>query len=225
MPRRNATLEILAGAGNHPGASEIAILMIAAQRFLALSAMCAAVLFFLIPGCGFAQDGSETDPVAALSAALGAACRSNEGQFANYLTEDSVAAFRALPAQQRAALLKRFSLADGTGKLLVSSDDRGHAILRCEAPEQTVEFRFGDVRRHENLAFVPVKAVDSQETEFGLVRENGGWRLLSLGLLVLDIPQLSKQWAAQDLATQEDRAVDALREIAEAIRSYRRAFG
>jgi len=199
--------------------------MIAAQRFLALSAMCAAVLFFLIPGCGFAKDGSETDPVAALSAALGAACRSNEGQFANYLTEDSVAAFRALPAQQRAALLKRFSLADGTGKLLVSSDDRGHAILRCEAPEQTVEFRFGDVRRHENLAFVPVKAVDSQETEFGLVRENGGWRLLSLGLLVLDIPQLSKQWAAQDLATQEDRAVDALREIGEAIRSYRRAFG
>ena len=199
--------------------------MIDGQRFLALSAVCAVVLFFLIPGCGFAQDGNETDPVAALSAALGAACRSNEGQFANYLTEDSAAAFRALPAQQRAALLKRFSLADGTGKLLVSSDDRGHAILRCEAPEQTVEFRFGDVRRHENLAFVPVTAVDSQETEFGLVRENGGWRLLSLGLLVLDIPQLSKQWAAQDLATQEDRAVATLREIGEAIRSYRRAFG
>ncbi len=51
------------------------------------------------------------------------------------------------------------------------------------------------MRSHENLAFVPVSVVNSQQTEFGLVRENGGWRLLSLGLLLLDIPELSKQWA------------------------------
>jgi hypothetical protein len=163
--------------------------------------------------------------VTTLSAAIGAACRANEAQFANYLTAENAAAFRALPLEQRTALLKRFSLAEGAGKTLVSSDAQGHSVLRCQAPEQTVEFRFGDVRSHENLAFVPVNVLDSQQTEFGLVRESGGWRLLSLGLVLLDISQLSKQWGAQDLAAQEDSAIGTLRELADAVRSYRRAFG
>jgi hypothetical protein len=180
-------------------------------------------LFLLHPA--LAQEAHETDPAAALSAALGAACRGNETQFANYLTASNAAAFRALSAEQRTALLKRFSLTDGAGKVLASSDAQGHAVLRCVVPEQTVEFRFGDFRSHENLAFVPVSVVNSQQTEFGLVRENGGWRLLSLGLLLLDIPELSKQWAAQGLAAQEDGAIGILRQMTEAVRSYRRAFG
>lgn len=183
-----------------------------------------AILFLLYSPGACTQEGREMDPGAALSAALGAACRGNEAQFTNYLTAENVAAFRALPSEQRTALLKRFSLADGVGKTLVSSDGQGHAVLRCEAPEQTVEFRFGEVRSHENLAFVPVSVVNSQQTEFGLVRENGGWRLLSLGLLLLDIPELSKQWASQDLAAQEDTAIATLGQVAEAVRSYRRAF-
>lgn len=173
----------------------------------------------------WAQDGREPDPASALSAALGAACRANEEQFANYLTADNAAAFRALPPEQRAALLKRFSLADGAGKTLVSADTQNHTVLRCQVPEETVEFRFGNVRSHENLAFVPVTVVDSENTEFGLVRENGGWRLLSLGLVLLDIPRLSRQWGAQDLAAREDAAIAALRTLTEAIQSYRRAFG
>ena len=172
-----------------------------------------------------AQDSHEADPSSALSAALGAACRQNEAQFANYLTSDSAAAYRALPEDERTALLKRFSLAEGAGKTLVSSDNHGHTVLRCEAPEHTVEFRFGDVRSRENLAFVPVTVVDSQETDFGLVRENGGWRLISLGLVLLDIPQLARQWNAQDIGAREDAAVAALRGRADAIQSYRRAFG
>ena len=172
-----------------------------------------------------AQEGREANPAGALSAALGAACRENEADFANYLTSDSGAAFRALPAERRMAFLKRFSLADGVGKTLVSSDTHNHTVLRCQAPEQTVEFRFGEVRYHESLAFVPVAVVNSQETEFGLVRESGGWRLISLGLVLLDIPQLSKQWATQDLATREDGAIADLRGLADAVQSYRRAFG
>jgi hypothetical protein len=185
----------------------------------------AAVLWLFQSFALRAQQGHEADPGATLSAAIGAACRANEAQFVNYLTAENAAAFRALPSEQRTALLKRFSLADGAGKTLVSSDAQGHAILRCQAPEQTVEFHFGDVRSHENLAFVPVSVVDSQQTEFGLVRENGGWRLLSLGLVLLDISQLSKQWGAQDLAAQQDSAIATLRELADAVRSYRRAFG
>lgn len=193
------------------------------NRLWKLCAVLGAALFVIQPAR--AQDGHETDPVTALSAALGAACRSNETQFANYLTAQNAAAFRALPAEQRTALLKRFSLADGTGRVLTSSDDRGHAVLRCEAPEHTVEFRFGDAASHENLAFVPVTVVDSQQTQFGLVREGGTWKLLSLGLLLLDVPELSKQWASQDAASQEDGAIAVLREIGDAVRSYRRAFG
>jgi hypothetical protein len=172
-----------------------------------------------------AQDGHETDPESALSAALGAACRGSEPQFSNYLTADSAAAFRSLTAEQRMSLLKRFSLADGAGKTLVSSDDHNHLVLRCQAPEHTVEFRFGEVRSHDNLAFVKVSVVDSEETEFGLVRENGGWRLLSLGLVLLDIPQLSKQWQTQNLAAREDAALADLRGLASAVEAYRSAFG
>jgi len=66
--------------------------------------------------------------------------------------------------------------------------------------------------------------VNSEQTDFGLVRENGGWRLLSLGLVLLDIPQLAKQWAEQDIAAREEAAITTLRVLADAIDTYRRAF-
>jgi hypothetical protein len=98
-------------------------------------------------------------------------------------------------------------------------------VFRCVQPGGTSEFRFGDARTHENTAFIPVAVVNSQETQFGLVRENGGWRLLSLGLVVLDIPQLSKQWAESDLAAREEAAVANLRTIAGAVQDYHSAWG
>jgi hypothetical protein len=184
------------------------------------------ILFsFFSAGAARAQEVRETDPVAALAAALGAACRGNQSQFANYLTADNASAFLSLPEEQRAAFLKRFSLSDSPGKTLLSSDPQKRTIFRCETPSGAIEYRFGDTRMHENLAFIPVAVLNSQQAEFGLVRENGGWRLLSLGLLLLDIPQLSKQWAEQDLAAHEDAALRTLEDLAEAIRTYRRAFG
>jgi type II secretory pathway pseudopilin PulG len=184
-----------------------------------------ALFALLFPATATSQDGRESEPAASLAAALSAACRANETQFENYLTVDNAAAFRALPQDQRAAILKRLSLADEAGKPLLSSDDQNHTVLRCTASEGTAEFRFGDVRTRENLAFVPVAVTDGEKTEFGLVRENGGWRLISLGLVLLDIPQLSKQWAESDLAAREDAAVSDLRALDDAIQTYRRAFG
>ncbi len=172
-----------------------------------------------------AQEGRETDPVASLAAALSAACRANETQFENYLTADNASAFRALPPDQREAVLKRLALSDQTGRPLLSSDDHDHTVLRCTAPEGTAEFRFGAARTRENLAFIPVAVTDGESTEFGLVRENGGWRLISLGLVLLDVPQLSKQWAASELAAREDAAISNLRSLEDAIQTYRRAFG
>ena len=186
------------------------------------AAACATILFAAV---SLAQDSAESDPTTALVSTLSAACRANENQFARYLTADNAAAFRNLPQEQRTALLMRFSLTEDPGRPLLSSDPQNHAVLRCEAPKVTVEYHFGTPRVRENLAFIPVTVVNSEPTEFGLVRENGGWRLLSLGLVLFDVPQLSRQWAEQDLKKRERDAVEALRQLGDAVQTYRRAWG
>ncbi len=184
------------------------------------------VLLMFLSGAPLrAQDGTESGPGSALAAALSAACRADESHFANYLTQQNAPAFKALPADQRTSLLQRFSLVTEAGKPLLDADAQNHIVLRCQTPEITAEFRFGDPRVHENLAFVPVAVVDGQQTQFGLVRENGGWRLISLGLVLLDIPQLSKQWAESDITAHEQAATATLRGLADAIQTYRRAYG
>ncbi|MGA7224501.1 MAG: hypothetical protein WA603_24995 [Candidatus Acidiferrales bacterium] len=167
----------------------------------------------------------QKDPAAALADVLTAACRANQTEFAGYLTGDNSAAFRALPETQRSALMKRLSLADSPGTPLLSSDEHNHIVLFCRTPETSVEYRFGAARVHENLAFIPVNVVNGEEADFGLVREAGGWRLLSLGLVLLDVPQLSKEWAQQDLIAHEDAIVAALHSLAAAIQTYKSSFG
>ncbi len=179
----------------------------------------------LWPATARAQNNAASEVASALSAALSAACRANEAQFVNYLTADNAAAFRALPETQRTALVRRFALTDDPGKPLASTDAQNHTVLRCEATKGTVEYRFGDARVHENLAFIPVTVHNLENTEIGLVRENGAWRLISLGLVLLDIPQLAKQWDASDLVAREEAAVQTLRDLAGAIQTYNRAWG
>jgi hypothetical protein len=192
-------------------------------HFAALAAIVA--LSLLVPNTPTLSAQEASDPAAALSAAIVAACRDNEAQFLNYFTADNATAFRALPAEQRAAFLKRFSLSELPGKPLSSTDQQNHAMLLCQTPSGTVQYHFGAPRVHENLAFIPVSVVDGEQADFGLVRENGGWRLLSLGLVLLDIPQLARQWAQDDLRANEDSTIDTLRGLAEAIQTYSRAFG
>lgn len=188
---------------------------------LALSVWCASQP-------AFAQDNPEyvpTGPSAALADALTAACTANQAQFAGHLTLESAAAFRALSDDQRSELIQRFALADEPGKPLLSSDEQNHTVLRCSTPSTTVEFRFGAARVHDNLAFVPVNVVGGQQTQFGLVRQNGSWRVLSVGLVLIDIPQLAAQWEKQQFAPKEEAVVKALQGLKEAIDRYRRAFG
>src|ERR1700684_2916334 len=196
------------------------------KRFFLSAALAAVTIMPLaLAGSPAIKAQEASDPAAALSAAIGGACRGNEMQFSNYLTADSAAAFRALPAEQRTAFLKRFSLSDMPGKPLSSTDPQNHAVLLCQTPSGTVQYHFGAPRVHENLAFIPVSVVHGEQAEFGLVRENGGWRLLSLGLVLLDIPQLARQWAQDDLRASEDSTIDTLRSLADAIQTYNRAFG
>jgi hypothetical protein len=180
---------------------------------------------FSLPESVRAQNARESDPSSALSAALVAACRANEAQFANYLTDENKNAFLRLPDEQRRSFLKRLSLTNDPGQPLISSDDHKRIVLHCQAAAQSAEFHLGDPRVHENLAFIPITAADGNASEFGLVKEGGGWRLLSLGLVLLDIPQLSKEWAGQEVAAREEAAIETIRGLADAVQSYRRAFG
>jgi len=188
----------------------------------------AAMAAMIGPLCGapaFAQDNQPSPPSAALIDALSAACKLDATQFATDLTQANAAAFLALPVNERTSFLNRLALGDGPGHPLLSTSDANLPVVRCTTPGGTAEFRFGAARTHENLSFIPVTVVDGQNTTFGMVRENGGWRLLSLGLVLLDIPQLSKQWADDALMESEASVIANLHSLSDAVESYCRAYG
>ncbi|HLJ42274.1 MAG TPA: hypothetical protein VKT50_12370 [Candidatus Acidoferrales bacterium] len=196
--------------------------MSATAKILVLAMM----IFLAAPGLlAQTQQAAQPDPVEALNNALVAACKENEVDFAKYLTDENAAAFQNLPADERARVMKRFVLLDAPGRPLLANDNQGHEILRCEASDASVEFRFGAARVHENLAYIPVTLTGQDAIQFGLVREDSRWKLLSLGLLLIDIPQLQKQWAAQDLEDREKSAIDTLENLAQAVDTYKQAFG
>jgi hypothetical protein len=165
----------------------------------------------------------------ALSEALSAACRQDSDAFAKSLTSDSAAAYGALPDPQRVAIMKRFVLLEDPGRPLLSTSATGHGVLRCEGASLATEMRFGEVRLRENLAFVPMEiplpGEPSRSITFGLVREGGNWKLLSVGLILLDIPAMAKQWEQADLEAREENAIADLRALAAALETYKSAYG
>jgi hypothetical protein len=191
------------------------------------------IIVLVLAGVVVAADAraqqSPAKPEAALSEVLSAACRQDADAFANSLTSDNATAYRALPGQQRTAIMKRFVLLEDPGRPLLSTSVTGHGVLRCETPGIETEMRFGDVRLRENLAFVPMEiplpGEPSRSITFGLVREGGNWKLLSVGLILLDIPAMAKQWEQADLEEREDNAIAGLRTLAAALETYRRAYG
>ena len=46
-----------------------------------------------------------------------------------------------------------------------------------------------------------------------------------MGLILLDVPAMAKQWAQADLDANEDAAIADLRSVAAAVDTYRRAYG
>jgi hypothetical protein len=171
-------------------------------------------------------EAAASDPSSTLTSLLSAACRQNQAQFINYLTAANVKAFQDLSDDSRAAVVKRFSLSDAVGRPLLSSDADGHPVMRCEIPGVTTEFHLGAVRVEDNLAFIPVEISNGPKpTQFGLIRQSGSWKLLSLGLMLFDIPQLAAQWSTQDLEEREKAVVQTLSALADVIRQYRTIFG
>ena len=180
-----------------------------------------------------AQEAQPSEPVAALAEALGAACRQNAVRFEQFLTADNAAAFRQFTLSRRVALMKRLVLLDDAGQPAMFSGEGGRRVLRCETGVAYAEMRFGDVRVRENLAFIPLEvrgpggadADIGRRVTTGLVREGGGWKLLSVGLLLMDLPALARQWDQSEMEASEAAAIADLRKIAAAIGTYRRAYG
>lgn len=183
----------------------------------------------LIGTRAIAQQQGPANPEAALSDALSAACKQDSPAFANSLTADNAAAFRALPGAQRTAMMKRFVLLDDPGRPLLSTSAAGRRVVRCESPGFTTEMRLGETRLREHLAFVPMEIPVSGENPrsitIGLVLEGGNWKLLSMGLVLLDVPAMAKQWEKADLEASEDSAMANLRMVATALNTYRSAYG
>lgn len=193
-----------------------------------------AILFVLLFGPDAAQvfgqkgaPASGPDPAQALQEMLTAACRHDETAFASHLTTESAAAYRALTDEQRVALLRRMVLLDDPGKPLLSSSGE-NTVVRCEAGGANSELRFGLPEIRDNLAFIPVTVPEGDQTQsvrFGLVRESGQWKLLSVGLLLVDIPALAQQWEQSALDMRERDAIAAMRKVASTLNAYQRAYG
>jgi hypothetical protein len=171
-------------------------------------------------------------PVAALRDVLLAACSQDGSDFARFLTERSKESFKRLTPAARVALMKRFVLLNVPGKSSATANPAGRPLVRCETPDVTTEMAIGGADVRENVAFLPMELRDAADStgvsvhqiNMGFVREDGQWRLLSIGLLLLDLPALEVEWDAAESDANEGTALENLKKLGEAVEAYRRTY-
>jgi len=171
-------------------------------------------------------------PTAALRDALSAACSQSEQSFSKFLTSRNVNTFAHLTPSARVAFMKRFVLLNEPGKPSLLPTGSGRPTVHCQTPGGAAELQIGGAEISDNLAFLPVEVREATDTtgasvirvQMGLVRENSDWKLLSVGLVLLDLPALAFEWDAAEMESTERGAIDGLKKIAEAVESYRRAY-
>src|ERR1700720_4423103 len=171
-------------------------------------------------------------PTAALRDALFAACTQSEEAFSKFLTTRNANTFAHLTPPARIALMKRFVLLNETGKASLLPTASGRPTIQCETPGGAAELQIGGAEISDNLAFLPVEVREPTDTtgasvirvQMGLVRENSGWKLLSVGLVLLDLPALAFEWDAAEMESTERAAIDGLKKTGEAVEDYRRTY-
>ncbi len=180
---------------------------------------------------GIAPVSSPTGPSAALRDALAAACAHNEKDFARFLTITNQASFARMTDAARVGLMKRLVLLDDAGKPKTAVNPGGRPIVTCETPIGAAEIQLGGAEQEDNLAFVPIDlrdATDSAGTamhiKVGLIREGREWKLLSLGLVLLDLPALEVEWDTAEISENERAAIAELKSLADAVETYRRTY-
>jgi hypothetical protein len=171
-------------------------------------------------------------PTAALRDALFAACSQSEQSFSKFLTARNADTFAHLTPSARVGLMKRFVLLNEPGRPSFLSTGSGRPTIQCETPAGAAELQIGGAEISDNLAFLPVEVREATDTtgasvirvQMGLVREKNDWKLLSVGLVLLDLPALAVEWDAAEMESTERAAIDGLKKIADAIESYRRTY-
>lgn len=175
---------------------------------------------------------SAASPAAALRGALMAACSQNQDEFARYLTSRNSAAFNKLSAAARAAFLKRFVLLDDPGTPTILPAAAGTVTVRCQTAAGSADIHVGAASQMDNVALIPVEVresgavsgADAIRVQMGLVRENREWKLLSLGLVFLDIPALAVEWDKSSAEANERSAVQSIQAISAAVEAYRKKY-
>ena len=132
----------------------------------------------------------------------------------------------------RVALMKRFVLLNEPGRPTASANPAGRPILRCQTPDVTTEMQIGGAELRDNIAFLHMELRGATDTTganvhqitMGLVREDGEWKLLSLGLLLLDLPALEVEWDAAEMESTERDAIEAVKKVSAAVEAYRNKF-
>ncbi len=171
-------------------------------------------------------------PSAALRDLLAAACAHDEPSFEKFLTARNAQSFSHLAPTARTELMKRFVLLDAAGKPTLSSNPSGRPDIRCATPDGAAEIQLGGAELHDNIALLPLDIRDVSELGggdphhilMGMVRENSSWKILSLGMLFLDLPSLEVEWDQASIGSNERDALNDLKNIAAAIENYRRTY-
>jgi hypothetical protein len=173
-------------------------------------------------------------PSAALRDLLAAACAHDETRFEQFLTARNAESFSRLTPAARVELMKRFVLLDGAGKPALSVSS-GRPGLRCTTPDGAADIQLGGTDLRDNLALLSVDIRDASNPNapsggdphhilMGLVRENSSWKILSVGMLFLDLPSLEVEWDQSAIGGNERQALTDLKTIAAAIETYRTTY-
>ena len=203
-------------------------LLTSGMLFATLLAVCAA----RVPAQNASPaTASQTGPTAALRELLSAACAQDQNDFSRFLTARNKQSFAGLTPSARVAFMKRFVLLNEAGKASVITNPSGRPTVRCDTPAGAAEIEIHGPDTHDNVAFLRVELRDASDTDatpisvtMGLVREDGAWKILSLGVVLLDLPSLEVEWDAEEAEKNEQAAIATLNEIAEAIEAYRRKY-
>jgi hypothetical protein len=171
-------------------------------------------------------------PATALRDVLVAACSHDETAFKKFLTSRNIESFSRLTVAARTELMKRFVLLSDPGKPTKSANAAGRPIVSCATPYGAAEIQIGGADLHDAVAFLPVDLREASDPEsgsahhilFGMVREEGEWKVLSVGLLLLDLPSLEIEWDRAEISSSEQQALESLAAVAGAIENYRRSY-
>jgi hypothetical protein len=197
------------------------------QRGLLFFFLC----LFLASARAAAQPPAES-PSTVLKEALTAACSQNSAEFVRFLTVRNAEAFGRMTPPARETFLKRFVLLDKPGKPRAQNAPSGNVVVFCETSDVTTQMEIARPELRDNLAYLPLTVKDSSDTAglsahrvtMGMVREAGQWKILSLGLLFLDLPSLEIEWDRAEIKSNEQSAIASLKALTDAVETYRKTY-